>query len=92
MERWNPYVSELMLFPKNNTSVCQAKELCWPQGQGPPLSLAGRAWELHADVKLLASEGAEKVWVLPRAKERGEEAAGPRQRGLRAVLSYKVPL
>lgn len=69
VERWNPYVSELMLFHNNNTSLCQAKELCWPQGQEPPLSLAGRAQELHADVKLLALEGAEEDWVLPCAKE-----------------------
>lgn len=77
MERWNPYVSELMLFPNNNTSLCQAKELCWPQGQGPPLSLAGRAGELHADMKLLASEGAEKVWVLPVPRSEGRKRRGP---------------
>lgn len=51
-----------MLFPNNNTALCQAKELCWPQGQGPPLSPAGRARELHADAKLLAWEGAEEVF------------------------------
>lgn len=89
MARWNPYVPELMLFPNSNTSLCQAKELCWPSGQGPPLSLAGRARELRADVKLLASEGGEKVWVVTSAKERGEETVGPRQRGLRAVLQLQ---
>lgn len=89
MERWNPYVTELMLFPNSNTLLCQAKELCWPRGQGPPLSLAGRARELRADVKLLASEGGEKVWVATSAKERGEETVGPRQCRLRAVLQLQ---
>lgn len=89
MERWNPYVTELMLFPNSNTSLCQAKELCWPRGQGPPLSLAGRARELRADAKLLASEGGKKVWVATSAKERGEEMVGPRQCRLRAVLQLQ---
>jgi len=89
MERWNPYVTELMLFPNSNTLLCQAKELCWPRGQGPPLSLAGRARELRADMKLLASEGGEKVWVATSAKEQGEETVGPRQCRLRAVLQLQ---
>lgn len=89
MARWNPYVPELMLFPNSNTLLCQAKELCWPPGQGPPLSLAGRARELRADMKLLASEGGEKVWVVTSAKELGEEMVGPRQCGLRAVLQLQ---
>lgn len=89
MERWNPYVTELMLFPNSNTLLCQAKELCWPRGQGPPLSWAGRARELRADAKLLASEGGKKVWVATSAKERGEETVGPRQCRLRAVLQLQ---
>lgn len=89
MARWNPYVTELMLFPNSITSLCQAKELCWPRGQGPPLSLAGRAQELRADMKLLASEGGEKVWVVTSAKEQGEEMVGPRQRRHRAVLQLQ---
>lgn len=89
MERWNPYVPELMLFPNSNTSLCQAKELCWPRGQGPPLSLAGRARELRADAKLLASEGGKKVWVATSAKRRGEETVGPRQCRLRAGLQLQ---
>lgn len=89
MARWNPYVTELMLFPNSNTLLCQAKELCWPRGQGPPLSLAGRAQELRADMKLLASEGGEKVWVVTSAKEQGEEMVGPRQCRLRAVLQLQ---
>lgn len=76
MERWNPYVTELMLFPNSNTLLCQAKELCWPRGQGPPLSLAGRAQELRADMKLLASEGGKKVWVVTSAKQQGAEKGG----------------
>lgn len=82
-------MTELMLFPNSNTSLCQAKELCWPRGQGPPLSLAGRARELRADAKLLASEGGKKVWVVTSAKQRGEETVGPRQCRLRAVLQLQ---
>lgn len=82
-------MTELMLFPNSNTLLCQAKELCWPRGQGPPLSLAGRVRELRADVKLLASEGGKKVWVATSAKEQGEEMVGPRQCRLRAVLQLQ---
>lgn len=88
-------MTELMLFPNSNTLLCQAKELCWPRGQGPPLSLAGRARELRADTKLLASEGGKKVWVVTSAKQQGEEKRGERggpDSAAQLSSSYKVPL